>query len=225
MDYPWKDPPEELAERFRLLHAPAIADVLDARGCMHQVLPPEIMPLADDMKVAGPAFTARGEATTTFTEDDIQFAFAGWSQALAMPGWLAVIDASGDRTAAHWGELLSNSARTLGGSGVVVNGGVRDVDRILPLGFPVFAGFRIPTDIRGRWRYVEFAGTLTIGGVEIHPWDYVFGDMNGVVIVPRDLVEDVLAAAEVVVEREVEIRRELVAGANPIEVYARHGSF
>lgn len=223
--YPWKTPVEELAARYRRLHTPAISDVLDGHGLFDQALPPEIAPLSPEMKLAGPAFTAKGEASKAFTEDDVQFAFRGWSAALGIPGLIAVIDASGDRTAAHWGELLSTAARALGGQGVVVDGGVRDVDRILPIGFPVFARFRIPTDIRGRWHYVDFGIPLRIGSVEVRPWDFVVGDVNGIVVVPRDLVEEVVVAAEAVLAKEDVIRAELATGANPIEVYARHGRF
>ncbi|MFA5786918.1 MAG: RraA family protein [Actinomycetota bacterium] len=223
--YPWEISPEELAGRYLRLHTPAVCDVLDGLGLFHQALPPEIQPLSREMKLAGPAFTAKGAATTYFTEDDVQFAFQGWSKALGMPGPIGVVEASGDRTAAHWGELLSNASKALGGKGVVVDGGVRDVDRILPIGFPVFAKFNIPTDIRGRWRYVDFAVPVRVGNVIVSPWDYILGDINGVVVIPKELVEEVLVTAEPILERENLIRAELTAGANPMEVYAKYGSF
>lgn len=224
-EYPWSIPAAELHRRYLAVYTPAISDVLDRLGHRDHVLPPEIRPLDPQMQVAGPAFTAKGVSVRDDREEYIQLAIEGYSQAIGIPGPVIVVDASGDRTAAHWGELLSNSARSLGAAGTIVAGGVRDIDRIIALGFPVFAEFVTPADIRGRWRYVDFGLPLHIGDVTLHPWDYVRGDMNGVVVVPRDLVVDVLERAEQVVATEAQIRAELQAGENPVEVYAKYGTF
>lgn len=224
-EYPWPIPADELCRRYLGVYTPAVSDVLDRLGHREQVLPPEIRPLDPQMQVAGPAFTARGIAVRDDREEYIQFAIEGYARAAGIPGPVIVIDASGDRTAAHWGELLSNSARSLGASGTVVAGGVRDVDRIVPLGYPVFAEFTTPADIRGRWRYVDFGTPLRLGDVTVGTWDYVRGDVNGVVVVPRDLVVEVLEQAERVLETEHHIRAELRAGENPVDVYAKYGTF
>ena len=225
MEYPWKTPIGELRERYLAVHTPAVADILDEHGRFDQVLPPEITPLRPEMKVAGPVFTAKGVSTRHFEESQVQEWFEGWAAALEVPERVALIDASGDRTASHWGELVTTAARAMGFTGSVVTGGVRDVDRILPTGFPVFATYSTPADIRGRWRYVDFGNPLHIGGVHVKTWDWVLGDMNGVVIVPVELVEEVLVAAEEVVRTEDLIRDELRAGGNPLEVYMKHGRF
>lgn len=224
-EYPWPVPADDLRRRYLGVYTPAVSDVLDRMGHREHVLPPEIRPLDRQMQVAGPAFCAKGCAVRDDREEYIEAAIAGYGKAAGMPGPVIVIDASGDRTAAHWGELLSNSARSLGAAGTVVAGGVRDVDRILPLGYPVFAEFTTPADIRGRWRYVDFDLPLRIGDVAVERWDYVLGDMNGVVVIPRDLVVAVLEQAEAVVATETQIRAELQAGENPIEVYAKYGTF
>jgi len=223
--YPYPIPAAELERRFLRLHSPAISDCLDRLGHRAHVLPVEVRPLDPKMKLAGPIFTARGEATKEDKEEFIQFAFQGYSQMIAMPRPVIVIDSSGDRTSSHWGELLSNAAKAIGAAGTVAVGGVRDVDRILPLGYPVFAAFTTPADIRGRWRYVDFACPLRFGEVVVRPWDYLLGDMNGIAVVPRELVVPVLEAAEKVIDTEEEIRAELQAGNNPLEVYAKYGAF
>jgi regulator of RNase E activity RraA len=102
---------------------------------------------------------------------------------------------------------------------------VRDVERIIEMGFPVFARYRTPADIRGRWRYVEVGIPIRIGQVLIQPGDFVVGDPNGVVVVPRDLALEVLLEAEKVVEVEDKIREELRAGEDPLKLYAKYGRF
>lgn len=226
MEYPWSIPIDELISRYRKVHTPAVNDILDEEyRLFDQVLPPEIRPLLPEMKVAGPVYTAKGVATRHFKDEHIRQAFEGWAGALEVPSRVALIDASGDRTASHWGELITTAARAFGFTGAVVDGGVRDVDRILPTGFPVFAKFNTPADIRGRWRYVDFGIPVKIGEVMVRPWDFVVADMNGAVIVPQAIVEPVLLAAEEVVAKEDIIREELAAGANPFEVYTKHGRF
>ena len=140
-------------------------------------------------------------------------------------GTIAVYDTSNDPGTAHWGELVSTAARLRGCAGAVIDGGVRDVERIIEMAFPVFARYRTPADIRGRWRYVEVGIPIRIGEVLIQPGDFVVGDPNGVVVVPKDLALEVLLEAEKVVEIEDKIREELRAGEDPLKLYAKYGRF
>lgn len=216
-------PLEELAERYKRLYTPAIADILDEKGLFQQVLPPSIQALAPGMRVAGPALTVKGTPTTVHKDEYLQPMLQAY---LAMqPGVIAVYDTSADQMAAHWGELVSTAASVKGCRGAVIDGGVRDVDRIIEMGFPVFARYRSPADIRGRWRYVEVNVPIRVGEVLIQPGDFVVGDANGVVAVPKDLMVEVLLEVEEVVEVENRIRVELRAGENPMTLYQKYRRF
>ncbi len=213
----------EMAERYKRLYTPAIADILDEGGRFQQVLPSEIQALAPGMRLAGPVQTLKG--TPTIIHKDEYLAVAVRAFAEMAPGTVAVYDTGGDRLAAHWGELVTTATSLRGCAGAVIDGGVRDVERIVEMGFPIFARYRSPADIRGRWRYVEAGVPIRIGDVLVRPGDWAIGDANGVVIVPGDLALEVLVEAEKVVEVENKIREELRAGANPMELYQKYGRF
>ena len=122
-------------------------------------------------------------------------------------------------------KLSADLHQAKGCGGVVIDGGVRDVESIITLGFPVFARYKTPADIRGRWRYVETSIPIRIGDVDIRPGDWAIGDANGVVIVPQDLTVEVLLEAEEVLATEDKIREELRAGEHPLTVYSKYGQF
>jgi 4-hydroxy-4-methyl-2-oxoglutarate aldolase len=216
-------PTEELVSRYKRVHTCAIADVLDKKGLFHQILPPEIQAIAPGMRVAGPAQTIKGTPTVIHKDEYLEVAVDAYAS--LEPGQIAVYDTSGDRTAAHFGEMLSTTTKAKGLGGAVIDGGVRDVEQIIALGFPVFARYRTPADIRGRWRYVEIGVPIRIGQVDIRPGDWAIGDANGVVIVPKDLAVEVLLEAEEVIRVEEQIREELRAGGHPMHVYLKHGRF
>jgi 4-hydroxy-4-methyl-2-oxoglutarate aldolase len=213
----------EMAERYKKLYTPAIADILDERGLYHQILPPQIQALAPGMRVAGPAQTVKGTPTTVHKDEYLAVAIRGLADMEA--GTIVVYDTSNDPGTAHWGELVSTATRLRGCAGAVIDGGVRDVERIIEMSFPVFARYRTPADIRGRWRYVEVGIPIRIGEVLIQPGDFVVGDPNGVVVVPKDLALEVLLEAEKVLEVEDKIREELRAGEDPLKLYAKYGRF
>ena len=216
-------PIEEMVERYKRTHTPAISDVLDQKGLFHQVLPPEIQAIAPEMRIAGPAMTAMGTPTVIHKDEYLEVAFAAY--AAIQPGTVAVYDTSKDPSTAHWGEMISTTTQAAGCGGAILDGGVRDVDYIIKLGFPVFARYRTPADIRGRWRYVEVGIPIRIGEVEIQPGDWAIGDSNGVVIVPADLAVEVLLEVEEVVATENKIREELETGEHPLNVYLKYGRF
>jgi regulator of RNase E activity RraA len=93
------------------------------------------------------------------------------------------------------------------------------------MGFPVFCRYRSPADIRGRWRYVDVNVPIRLGDALVQPGDYMVGDANGVVVVPKDLTVEVLLEVEEVVEIEDKIRAELRAGENPMTLYQKYRRF
>jgi regulator of RNase E activity RraA len=123
------------------------------------------------------------------------------------------------------GELSAQTLQARGVLGYVVDGGSRDTDLVLAQGFPVFCAFLTPTDVVETWIPDRFGEPVTIGEVTIATGDYLLGDRDGVVIIPRDRAVEVVARTEEVVATESEMRRALIDGMDPVEAYNRFGKF
>jgi regulator of RNase E activity RraA len=139
------------------------------------------------------------------------------------PGEVIVLAAGASGRIAPWGELLSTASRARGAAGCVTDGLVRDVRAIRELRFPVFAGGIGPLDTRGRGKVMAIDVPVECGGVRIEPGELVFGDADGVVVVPRSIEDDVLRAALAKVEGEDRTRDALRRGEKLADVFARHG--
>jgi 4-hydroxy-4-methyl-2-oxoglutarate aldolase len=187
---------EELAGRFAAVYTGAITDVLDRGGYLQQTLPASIRPLREGMRLAGPAFPVEGRPRPG----------VGYDESV--------------RTV-----LSVTSLNGRGCAGAVIDGGCRDVEYILREDFPVFCRYTTPQDCVGRWEIVTVDSAVTIGGVRVAPGDYVVADRDGVVVIPGEAVETVLAEAEQLVGTENEIRRAVRDGVLPLEAYERFRTF
>ncbi len=215
-------PMPELCERFRQLYVPAVCDALDRHGLWHQILDNDIKPLTYDMVVAGPAFTVCGRPERS-TDKSIRLGARAIDELRPME--VVVMQTGGDTHTGHWGELLTNGCLARGATGAVIDGGVRDTRFILELGFPVFCKFRCPGDARGRWNVTQMQTPITLGGVQVHPRDFIFGDADGVVVIPKDLTEEILVAAEKAVIEEREIRQRVQRGESVADLYLKYEQF
>jgi len=139
------------------------------------------------------------------------------------PGDVPVHSTDYSWTVAPWGELLSTAAQMRGSTGTVVDALVRDVKRIIALQFPTFARGIKPVDSCGRGFVADFDVTIRCGDVEVHPGDIVFGDFDGIVVIPRAAEAEVLSRALAKVDGENNTRSELVQGRLLHEVYAKYG--
>jgi|HigsolmetaAR201D_1030396.scaffolds.fasta_scaffold25687_2 4-hydroxy-4-methyl-2-oxoglutarate aldolase len=175
-------------------------------------LPGAIKPIDPSMRLCGPAFPVRCPPG-----DNLRIHHAIYA---ARPGDVLVVDCSGRREHGYWGEIMNVAAieRRLGG--LVIDGGVRDRDRLVELGWPVFAH---GICIRGTGKDPTAPGSLgepiTIGDVDIAPGDLVVGDADGVVVVPRAQVASIVDAAREREAREATILRRLREGATTLEIY------
>jgi regulator of RNase E activity RraA len=122
---------------------------------------------------------------------------------------------------APWGELLSTASRARGARGAVVDGLVRDVRKIEELGFPVFAAGIKPVDSMGRGIVTACNVPVECGEVMVHPGDFVFADFDGVIVVPRAMVKEVIKLATDKARRENDSRAELMQGAFLRDVFAK----
>jgi regulator of RNase E activity RraA len=124
---------------------------------------------------------------------------------------------------APWGELLSTASRARGAAGCVTDGLVRDVRQIREMGFPVFHGGIGPLDTKGRGKVMAIDVPVECGGVAVRSGDLVFGDADGVVVVPREVEGEILRAAFEKVAGEDRTRAALERGEKLADVFARHG--
>ena len=212
----------EICRRYLSLYTGAIADILDKRGLREQVLPRYITAATAVSRLAGPAFTGQGYPSANPEDDDTRIRL-NMLESIA-PGTVSVWACGGSVNCAHWGELMSTAALQRGCTGAVIDGGVRDLDFIDAMRYPVFAHFRCSASSVGRWNITEFQVQIRIGDTVIHPGDFVFGDVDGVVIVPRGLTLEVLTAAEDVYRRECGMREELRRGMSVKEAHAKYGA-
>lgn len=211
-----------VAERFKRLYSPAVCDVLDRMGLRHQYMHHAVRPLKPTHMVAGPAFTIAGikDAST-----DVKKRMGPKVIDHMRPGVVAVYDTGGDDTTGVWGELWSAGAVTRGCIGAVVDGGIRDTAFIRRADFPIFHRFTSPADAVGRFTVADFDCPVNVGGVRVKPGDYIFGDGDGIVVIPADLTLEVLAKAEEVSQRENRIRAEISPDKSLAELYAEYGQF
>jgi 4-hydroxy-4-methyl-2-oxoglutarate aldolase len=139
----------------------------------------------------------------------------------ATPGDVIVVDHQGREDAAGWGGILSTAAKVKGILGVIVDGACRDVDESRALGFPVYARTAVPLTARGRAVEESFNQPVTIAGVPVRPGDLVLADGSGVVFVPAERAEEVIATAEAIAAREAEMTRAVLAGQPVSQVMDR----
>ncbi|MEA4884650.1 MAG: RraA family protein [Clostridia bacterium] len=213
---------EELCRRYEQVYVAAVSDALDAAGYWHQALDSGLQPLNCGTKLAGPAFTMFGGPNRT-TDKSLRKSPQAVDQ--LAPFSVVVMGTSGDPITGHWGELLTNAAMYRKCRGAVVDGGVRDTASIRALGFPIYYRFRSPRDASGRWNLIDYQCPIEAGGVLITPGDFIVGDDDGIVVVPRELVVDVLLEAEAIVNTEKEIRQRVREGQSVAGLYMEYERF
>lgn len=218
----------DVIERYRKLESALVYDVLDSMGLPHQQLSLEIQPLDPDMVLAGEAFTTKStvsEAGPLVTTDRLQLDSSRYRMLDEMyQGCVLVEDVGNDPVSGGLGENMGLSVRVKGCVGVVCDGGTRDKKALIKAGFPVFSRFSSATFSRDRRRHLDYQIPLRISGhltrwVTVNPGDFIAGDSDGILVVPRELTVEVLEYAERVQEIEEEQRRRLNAGERREEVY------
>ena len=218
-----RTPVRALTERLAACYTGAVHDVLRMMGYDNVVLPPAIKAIAPGTRLAGAVWTVSGHLDRTKTRDEC---LLGWCTLLsrALPAHVVVCQPH-NHEIALMGELSAQTLQARGVLGYVVDGGSRDTELVLAQGFPVFCAFLTPADVVERWIADRFGEPVTIGAVTIRTGDYLLGDRDGVVIVPRDAAEEVIAQAETVMATESDMRTALIGGMDPVDAYHRYGKF
>jgi regulator of RNase E activity RraA len=197
-----------------------IGDVLDLHGRHHQFLMPECRPLDPRMVVCGRAMTV----FETDVTDPIDPPFGKMLKALdSMKENEVYVAAGSSPRYALWGELMNTAAKARGAGGAVLAGYIRDTNGILQMNLPVFSFGSYSQDQRGRGYVVDYRIPLEVNGVTIHPGDIIFGDIDGVVVLPREMERDVVAHALEQVRKEKTARTMLLHGASAESVFIETG--
>lgn len=215
----------DLTPRLMKLYASAVHDVLRAMGHDDCVLPNEIRPLDPTLKLAGPVWTCGGRLDRTKSRHDT---LLGWTTLLSQaPSGHVIVCQPNNHEVALMGELSAETLKNKGVLGYVVDGGCRDCDFILELGFPVFHSFFTPSDVAGRWvpDTDRFGQPVTLGRVTVSTGDYLLGDRDGVVVIPRALAEEAVTRTEEVARTENLVRDAIRGGMDPVQAYLKHGKF
>jgi regulator of RNase E activity RraA len=218
----WKTPEQMFEIARRELFTAVVGDAMDKMGFRRQFLPPQIRALSPNMVVIGP--------TMTVLESDV-----GGEQGDAPP-FGRLFDAIDDLkpnevyictgsspTYALWGGLLSTRAMTLKAAGAIVDGYLRDSKEILNLNFPAFCYGTYAQDQGGRGEVLDFRTPIHIGQVRIESGDIVFGDVDGVCVVPVRAADEVFTRAIEKARGEKHVRNALQSGMSAKQAFQTFG--
>lgn len=228
-DYEYGHDVRDLVARYRALYSGAIYDVLDEIGLPNQALATDIKPIRSDMVLAGPAFTVKGIPDNAGNVDmrDRRIHLFNDMRATGVP-LIDVRDCSFDTQVAHYGEMNATVGAASGVVGAIVDGGNRDTAFLLKRDFPIMARYLTPVEAYGRWSYYEWQKPIALRGalssvVPVNPGDFMMGDLDGAVVVPREIVVEVLLKTEKLIATENEARADFESGMDPVEVYKKYG--
>jgi 4-hydroxy-4-methyl-2-oxoglutarate aldolase len=209
---------------LRALNAAVLSDVLDGLGLMRQAMRPFMRPLDDNLQLIGRARTGLYmpvyEHRAGENPYEVEIALVDDLK----PNDVVVLACNGPtQRIAPWGELLSTASQMRGAAGCVTDGLVRDVKQIRTMKFPVFHGGIGPLDTKGRARMAERDVPVECAGVAVRPGDIVFGDVDGIVLIPREHEAEVIARALEKVSGENQSRDALRRGELLGDVFKRLG--
>ncbi len=213
---------KELLNRFEQLYTGAVNDVLREFCLLDQALPGHILPLREYRTVAGFAFTVKSAPNVKIT-GEMEFR----TQMLDELGedHFVVWDTSKDEKATLWGGVMTATAVGKKVKAACIDGGIRDTHQILEKDFPVFYKYRISNGSLGRCLITHYQIPIKIGEVTIKPGDVVLGDIDGVLIVPRDIAYDVLIRAEEIRDNEKKIFGWVAEGQSIQQITEKGGYF
>ena len=230
----WKNDDEMFALMKEKLYTPVVGDILDQMGYTHQFLPSSIKPLEsmvpadayidrsepdNRLKVAGYACTVL--ENDVFGQPDKPFGYL--TEALDQLKPNEVYVATGAHNSALWGELLTASAKARGAVGSVVDGYSRDTPQVLGQNFPVFCSGTWAQESSLRTYVFKFRCPIEIGQVTIHDGDIVFGDIDGVLIIPRSIAPEVIEKALIKASTEKTMRKAIEDGMMVTEAFEKFG--
>jgi regulator of RNase E activity RraA len=215
---------QEDQQRFELiestLYTPVIGDILDTLGLWHQFLPQPIQPLDTGMRLVGRAMPV--QVVDAWGPQSSPFGLMTEALDSLEPGEIYVVT-GGSLNCAAWGEIMTATARTRGAAGAIVDGFHRDTPRVLEQNWPVFSRGRFAQDAGVRSKIADFRCPVEIGGVLISPGDLIVADLDGVVVIPRRVEEEVIDKALQKATGEKVVRKAIESGMSSTEAFRKYG--
>ena len=202
------------------LYSAVIADILDDLGYRHQAMRYDIRPLKEDDIVAGPAFTCL--AADCYKIPDEPYKYTLVTVDSISEGEVLCATTNGSTHSGFWGELLTTVALKRGAAGAVIDGLSRDTRKIRHMDFPLFLAGFCPLDSKGRTDVILNQTPILCGGVTVNPGDIIFGDYDGIVVIPSAIAEEVVEKSFEKVNSENVVRDAILGGMSATEVYEKY---
>ncbi len=202
------------------LYTPVVGDILDGMGYYHQFLPQAVQPAGEGMKLAGRAMPVLMIDVYGPQEKPFGLLTEALDQLEEGEIYLA---SGGEMRCAYWGELLTATARTRGACGAVINGFHRDTPQMLAQDFPVFSRGRYAQDSGVRTQVVNYRCRIEVGGVTVEPGDLIFADLDGVLVIPKAVEQEVIEKALEKARGEKVVRKAIESGMSATEAFRRYG--
>ena len=208
-------------EKLANCHSAVMMDILDMLGLRVQCMDPDIKPLLPSMRAWGEAATLYFETVAEVPKHPFKLEMETIDD--LKEGQVLVEQCNTAEMSAAWGGLLTTAAISRKAAGVVTDGAVRDYGEITQLAFPTFSRGIRSYDSLGRMDAKERDIPVVCGGIRVHPGDLIYADMDGVVVVPHGVAEEVIAKAWEKITKEDVTRKELGAGASLVGTFAKYG--
>lgn len=225
----WKDDNELFDIAKKELFVALVGDVLDKLGYLHQFLTPKIKPLDNESVVIGRAMPVLeadvfGEVVEESNNPIMKKPFGVMFEALDNLKKNEVYICTGaSPTYALWGGLMSTRALKLGSAGAVVHGYSRDTKEVLNLNFPTFSFGGYAQDQGPRGKVVDYRVPIEIEGIKVSPGDIVYGDRDGVIIIPKEVEKDAFVGAIEKARGEQMVKKALEEGMSTVDAFQKFG--
>ena len=213
----------DFVNRLGKCYTGVVHDIMRDLGYENFVLPPDIRPSKDSYVIAGQIFTLEGMVDKSLDHHDSLLAWTGFLS--KAPNDKVIICQPNNDEVALMGELSAETLQLKGVRGYIVDGGARDLDFILKIDFPLWSKFYTPRDVVAFWKPTSYEKKILIGDVEIHNNDYVLADIDGVVIIPANIIENILKRSEKLISTENLVRKSIREGMDPQEAYLKYSVF
>lgn len=211
---------EEFDKLEKELYSAVIADILDGLGVRNNAMHYSINPVTQSMAVMGRAFTIL--ATDVYQEPKKPYELEIEAVDNTSKGEVIVATTNGSISSGFWGELLTTGAKGHGCRGAIIDGLTRDQKMIIEMDFPLFVRGSSPYDSKGRTEVIAYQVPIVCGNVLVKPGDIIFADIDGIVVIPQDIEDEVIKKALEKVQGENKVREELLAGISVKEVFNKY---
>ena len=229
MSTDWKSDEEIFGLAKKELFSAVVGDILDKMGFYHQFLPPEIRPIQKDMVVIGRAMTVLEADCFVDLVENTQNPMSNKPFGLLFealddlkPAEVYVCSGASPRYAL-WGGLMTTRASHLRAAGAVLDGYYRDTLEIIDLQFPCFGYGAYAQDQGPRGKVVDYRVPIEIGNIRINPGDIIFGDVDGVLIVPQEAETEVFSKALEKVRGEQKVGQAIKGGMSALQAWEKYG--